>query len=245
MLARGWRTFWSCRWLQAGIRTCMNTLRGARTGFCGCCRNLNPTPTGHTIEDLAMAAAAGFYSVAQVLFAPNPDSARCLNEHRTDVPPDATRAWTRIFFHPSKRRRDAERPRSCAGVCGKAVCGEKMWRCWRRCRKTWKRWAGPRRQVFVAGVCAPQEFQIPDCGAGRRGGLAARAGCREWSLRECCAARRSPRPTRTWICCVFLSHTDTFGNVVLEALASGVPAIVDPRTAARERLCAMEKWDES
>jgi glycosyltransferase involved in cell wall biosynthesis len=27
---------------------------------------------------------------------------------------------------------------------------------------------------------------------------------------------------------VFPSHTDTFGNVVLEALASGVPAIVTP-----------------
>jgi glycosyltransferase involved in cell wall biosynthesis len=27
---------------------------------------------------------------------------------------------------------------------------------------------------------------------------------------------------------VFPSHTDTFGNVVLEALASGVPAVVTP-----------------
>ena len=27
---------------------------------------------------------------------------------------------------------------------------------------------------------------------------------------------------------VFPSHTDTFGNVVLEALATGVPAIVTP-----------------
>ena len=30
---------------------------------------------------------------------------------------------------------------------------------------------------------------------------------------------------------VFPSHTDTFGNVVLEALASGVPAIVTPVSA--------------
>jgi glycosyltransferase involved in cell wall biosynthesis len=37
---------------------------------------------------------------------------------------------------------------------------------------------------------------------------------------------------------VFPSHTDTFGNVVLEALASGVPAIVTPdggpRTIVRD-----------
>ena len=34
--------------------------------------------------------------------------------------------------------------------------------------------------------------------------------------------------TPIWICLCFPSHTDTFGNVVLEALASGVPAIVTP-----------------
>jgi glycosyltransferase involved in cell wall biosynthesis len=38
---------------------------------------------------------------------------------------------------------------------------------------------------------------------------------------------------------VFPSHTDTFGNVVLEALASGVPAIVTPdggpKTIVRDR----------
>jgi phosphatidylinositol alpha 1,6-mannosyltransferase len=38
---------------------------------------------------------------------------------------------------------------------------------------------------------------------------------------------------------IFPSHTDTFGNVVLEALASGVPAIVTPdggpKSIVRER----------
>ena len=32
---------------------------------------------------------------------------------------------------------------------------------------------------------------------------------------------------------VFPSHTDTFGNVVLEALASGVPAVVTPHGGPR------------
>ena len=46
------------------------------------------------------------------------------------------------------------------------------------------------------------------------------------------------RLTPTWTCLCFPSHTDTFGNVVLEALASGVPAIVTPdggpRTIVRD-----------
>jgi len=36
---------------------------------------------------------------------------------------------------------------------------------------------------------------------------------------------------------VFPSHTDTFGNVVLEALASGVPAIVTPDGGPKTIVC--------
>jgi glycosyltransferase involved in cell wall biosynthesis len=36
---------------------------------------------------------------------------------------------------------------------------------------------------------------------------------------------------------VFPSHTDTFGNVVLEALASGVPAIVTPDGGPAHIVC--------
>jgi phosphatidylinositol alpha 1,6-mannosyltransferase len=36
---------------------------------------------------------------------------------------------------------------------------------------------------------------------------------------------------------VFPSHTDTFGNVVLEALASGVPAIVTPHGGPKTIVC--------
>jgi hypothetical protein len=38
--------------------------------------------TGQKIEDLAMAAAARFYSRAQVLFAPNPELCRCWSARR-------------------------------------------------------------------------------------------------------------------------------------------------------------------
>jgi glycosyltransferase involved in cell wall biosynthesis len=36
---------------------------------------------------------------------------------------------------------------------------------------------------------------------------------------------------------VFPSHTDTFGNVVLEALASGVPAVVTPDGGPKYIVC--------
>ena len=50
------------------------------------------------------------------------------------------------------------------------------------------------------------------------------------TLSGCCAARcrRWRRAYADMDLLVFPSHTDTFGNVVLEALASGVPAVVTP-----------------
>ncbi len=48
------------------------------------------------------------------------------------------------------------------------------------------------------------------------------------SLRVSCAVRSLARAYANMDAFVFPSHTDTFGNVVLEALASGVPAIVTP-----------------
>ncbi len=64
-------------------------------------------------------------------------------------------------------------------------------------------------------------------------------------LRRRPARRRpSPRPTANMdLLVLFPSHTDTFGNVVLEALASGVPAVVTPdggprpHRPSRHRLC--------
>ena len=42
---------------------------------------------------------------------------------------------------------------------------------------------------------------------------------------------------------VFPSHTDTFGNVVLEALASGVPAIVTPDGGPR--YIVRDEWPQA
>ena len=44
----------------------------------------------------------------------------------------------------------------------------------------------------------------------------------------CCAVKQLAAAYANMDLFVFPSHTDTFGNVVLEALASGVPAVVTP-----------------
>jgi len=66
------------------------------------------TATGQKIEDLTMAAAARFYSVAQVLFAPNPELCALLK--RTTGRPChlMPRGVDAELFHPSKRKRDPE-----------------------------------------------------------------------------------------------------------------------------------------
>ena len=65
--------------------------------------------------------------------------------------------------------------------------------------------------------------------------------------------RRWPKPTPAWTPFVFPSETDTFGNVVLEALSSGVPAVVTrgggPKFIVRDgetgRVCAPGEFAEA
>ena len=68
--------------------------------------------------------------------------------------------------------------------------------------------------------------------------MAARANCRTPNSPVCCAAQLSPRAYANMDLFVFPSHTDTFGNVVLEALACGVPAIVTPGRRPQVTSCA-------
>jgi glycosyltransferase involved in cell wall biosynthesis len=169
--------------------------------------------TGHRIENLAMAAAAKFYSVARILFAPNPELCRLL-ERATGRPCYLMpRGVDAELFHPSRRKRDPEDREAVLGFVGRLSV-----------------------EKNVALLAQVQEELA------RNGHLSFRFlivghGAEESWLRE-----RLPRAEFTGVLrgedlsaayanmdlFVFPSHTDTFGNVVLEALASGVPAIVTP-----------------
>jgi glycosyltransferase involved in cell wall biosynthesis len=169
--------------------------------------------TGQKIEDLAMAAAAKFYSVAQVLFAPNPELCALLERTTGRKCHLMPRGVDAELFHPAKRRRDDQDRDHVLGFVGRLSIEKNV--------------------TLLARVQAELEAM----GHKSFRFLIVGHGAEESWLRE-----RMPRAEIPGVLkgealstayanmdlFVFPSHTDTFGNVVLEALASGVPAIVTP-----------------
>ncbi len=169
--------------------------------------------TEQKIEDLTMAAAAKFYSVAKVLYAPNPELCALL-ERTTGRPCHLMpRGVDAELFHPKKRKRDPKDRDQVLGFVGR-ISVEKN----------------------VALLVKAQEELEAMGHKSFRFLIVGHGGDEAW-LRE-----RLPKaefagvlkgePLSTAYAnmdlFVFPSHTDTFGNVVLEALASGVPAIITP-----------------
>ena len=169
--------------------------------------------TGQKIEDITMAAAARFYSVARVLFAPNPELCALLERttgRRCHLMPRGVDAE---LFHPSKRNRKPEDGESVLGFVGRLSVEKNI------------------------ALLVQVQQELERMGLTNFHFLFVGHGAEENWLRE-----RLPRAEFTGILhgealaeayanmdlFVFPSHTDTFGNVVLEALASGVPAIVTP-----------------
>ncbi len=169
--------------------------------------------TGQKIEDLAMAAAARFYSAAQVLFAPNAELCALL-ERTTGRPCHLMpRGVDAELFHPSKRTRNPEDRDRILGFVGRLSIEKNI------------------------GLLVQIQQELDRMGMTNIRFLIVGHGGDEAWLRE-----RLARAEFTGVLhgealsaayanmdfFVFPSHTDTFGNVVLEALASGVPAIVTP-----------------
>jgi phosphatidylinositol alpha 1,6-mannosyltransferase len=173
--------------------------------------------TGQKIEDLAMATAARFYSVAQVLFAPNPELCALL-ERATGRPCHLMpRGVDAALFHPAKRNRSPQDRDPVLGFVGRLSVEKNI---------------GLLIQIHRELIQEKKKFRFLIVGHG---------GDEAW-LRE-----HLPEAQFTGVLrgeelaaayanmdlFVFPSHTDTFGNVVLEALASGVPAIVTPHGGPR------------
>jgi glycosyltransferase involved in cell wall biosynthesis len=169
--------------------------------------------TVQTIEDLTLAAAGKFYAMARVLFAPNPELCALLKRLTRRACHLMPRGVDSELFHPGKRRRGADDREHVLGFVGRLSV-----------------------EKNVALLVAVQQ-ELEAIGHGNfRFLIVGHGGEKTW-LEE-----RLPRAEFTGVLhgealarayanmdlLVFPSHTDTFGNVVLEALASGVPAIVTP-----------------
>jgi phosphatidylinositol alpha 1,6-mannosyltransferase len=187
--------------------------------------------TGQRIEDFAMAAAARFYAIAQVLFAPNPDLCALL-ERATGKPCHLMpRGVDAELFNPAKREPAKREAKSSAEQAdGTAVLG----------------FVGRLSVEKNIALLVEIEKELEQSGADFRFLIVGHGGDENW-LRErlhradFTGVLRGEALARAYASMdlfVFPSHTDTFGNVVLEALASGVPAVVTtsggPRTIVRD-----------
>jgi glycosyltransferase involved in cell wall biosynthesis len=169
--------------------------------------------TGQKIEELALAASAKFYSVARVLFAPNRELCALLERTTGRECRLMPRGVDAELFHPAKRVRKADDAEFVFGFVGRLSI-----------------------EKNVAQLVAVQD-ELERMGVENFRFLIVGHGAEEPWLRErlhraeFAGVLRGEALSAAYASMdlfVFPSHTDTFGNVVLEALASGVPAIVTP-----------------
>ncbi len=172
--------------------------------------------TGKVIEDLTMAAAARFYSIAKVLFAPNLELCQLLEASTGRPCYRMPRGVDTELFKPSRRQRadpDSDDSTCVLGFVGRLSV-----------EKNVTLLATIHDELLALGHT---NFRFLIIGHG-----AEEAWLRErLPNAEFAGVLRGDDLARAYASMdlfVFPSHTDTFGNVVLEALASGVPAIVTP-----------------
>ncbi len=169
--------------------------------------------TGQKIEDLTLATVGRFYSVAKVLFAPN--SELCALLERTTHRPChlMPRGVDAELFIPSRRTREPDDGEHILGFVGRLSI-EKNIGLLVEIQKELDRMGTKNFSFVIVGHGGDEAWlreHLP--GAEFTGVLRGEALATAYANMDLF---------------VFPSHTDTFGNVVLEALASGVPAIVTP-----------------
>ena len=169
--------------------------------------------TGKKIEDLTLAAAARFYSIAKVLYAPNAGLCELLEGATGRVCRLMPRGVDAELFSPAKRRRAAGDDALVLGFVGRLSV-----------EKNIAQLVAVHDELLARGF---ESFRFLIIGHGDE-----EAWLKERMPRaEFAGVLRGEALAEAYAAMdlfVFPSHTDTFGNVVLEALASGVPAVVTP-----------------
>jgi glycosyltransferase involved in cell wall biosynthesis len=165
------------------------------------------------IEDVSLFATARFYSLARVLFAPNVELCALLEQATQRPCKLMPRGVDTELFSPVHRDRAPGDTEFVLGFVGRLSV-----------EKNVALLVRIREQLLAAGF---SNFRF----------LIVGHGVQEPWLREHLPNAEFPgvlrgqelsRAYANMDLFIFPSHTDTFGNVVLEALSSGVPAIVTP-----------------
>ena len=166
-----------------------------------------------SIEHAALLACARFYRLAEALFAPNVDLCRLLEQFTGRHCALMPRGVDTLAFSPEHRDRGDTREPFVLGFCGRLSIEKNVFLLGRI-----------RTELMARGIT---NFRFLIVGHGKE---------ENWLRQhlpnaEFTGVLRGHDLARAYAnmdLFVFPSHTDTFGNVVLEALASGVPAIVTP-----------------
>ena len=175
----------------------------------------NPAAVEALAESTTLWATSHLYRYARVLFAPNPDLCDLLERITARPCHLMQRGVDTALFHPAHRTRPTADGKLILGYVGRLSI---------------------EKNVAVLSLI---ERQLAALGIHNVEFLIIGHGAEEASLRTALPAAKAHfagvlRGQALATACadmdllVFPSHTDTFGNVVLEALASGVPAIVTP-----------------
>lgn len=169
--------------------------------------------TGQKIEEIALATIGWFYTWAQVLFAPNPELCSLLERTTHRACHLMPRGVDAELFTPAKRRRSSNDREVVLGYVGR-LSVEKNVVLLARIQHQLEALGHTNFRFKIVGHGSEETYlheRLP--GAEFTGVLKGEALAAAYADMDIF---------------VFPSHTDTFGNVVLEALASGVPAVVTP-----------------
>jgi glycosyltransferase involved in cell wall biosynthesis len=169
--------------------------------------------TEQKIEKVSLAVLAKFYKLARVLFAPNPELCMLLQRSTGRSCHLMPRGVNAELFHPAKRQRNPQDRALILGFVGRLSVEKNV------------------------ALLVQVQNELERMGITNFRFLIAGHGDEKNWLRERLPRAEFPGVLRgeelskayaNMDLFVFPSHTDTFGNVVLEALASGLPAIVTP-----------------
>ena len=169
--------------------------------------------TGKIIEDVTLAAAARFYSLAKVLFAPNRELCEMLTAATGRACHLMPRGVDAVMFNPALRDRAVGDDAFLLGFVGRLSI-----------EKNITLLAEIHHQLLALGYT---NFRFIIIGQGQEEAWL-RERMTQVEFAGVLLGNDLAQAYANMDVFVFPSHTDTFGNVVLEALASGVPAVVTP-----------------